>query len=147
MKVILLQDVSGQGKKGDLVSISDGYARNYLFPRKLAMEATTDALNTYKLKEKAKAEHIAHEIELARGAAEALKTCHVVIHAKAGSSGRLFGAVTSTEIAEALRAQFGVELDRRSLVMPEPIKQYGVYTLKAKLGHEVSAVLTVEVGE
>ncbi len=147
MKVILQQDVSGQGKKGELVNVSDGYARNYLFPRKLAVEATPDALNTYKLHEKAKADHLAHEKELARAAAEKLKTCNVKISAKAGAGGRLFGAVTSSEIADALKAQFGVEMDRRSLVIPEPIKHYGVYTLKAKLGHEVSATLTVEVGE
>ena len=147
MKVILQQDVSGQGKKGDLVSVSDGYARNYLFPRKLAVEATQGALNTYKLQEKAKADHLAREKELARAAAEKLKTCNVKISAKAGTGGRLFGAVTSAEIADALKKQFGVEMDRRSLIIPEPIKHYGVYTLKAKLGYEISATLTVEVGE
>lgn len=147
MKVILQQDVSGQGKKGALVSVSDGYARNYLFPRKLAVEATPGALNTYKLHEKAKADHLTREKDLARAAAEKLKTCNVKISAKAGTGGRLFGAVTSAEIADALREQFGVELDRRSLVIAEPIKHYGVYQLKAKLGYEVSATLTVEVGE
>ena len=147
MKIILQQDVPGQGKKGELVSVSDGYARNYLFPRKLAVEATPGALNTYNLNEKAKADHLAREKAKAQAAAEKLKTCNVKISAKAGSGGRLFGAVTSTDIAEALHAQFGVELDKRSLVIHEPIKHYGVYKLKAKLGHEVSAELSVEVGE
>lgn len=147
MKVILQQDVAGQGKKGALVSVSDGYARNYLFPRKLAVEATPDALNAYKIQERAKAEHLEHEKDLARQAAERLKTCNVKLSAKAGPGGRLFGAVTSAEIADALKEQFGVELDKRSLVVPEPIKHYGVYKLKAKLGHEISATLTVEVTE
>jgi len=146
MKIILQQDVPGQGKKGELVSVSDGYARNYLFPRKMAVEATPGALNTYKLNEKAKVDHQAREKGKSLAAAEKLKTCNVKISAKAGAGGRLFGAVTSTDIADALKSQFGVELDKRSLVITEPIKHYGVYKLKAKLGHEVSTELSVEVG-
>lgn len=147
MKVILQQDVPGQGKKGDLVTVSDGYARNFLFPRKLAAEATPGALNDYKLREKAKKEHAEREKEKARQAAEKLKTCTVKIHAKAGSQGRLFGAVTGQEIADALREQFGLEIDRHKLVLDEHIKQYGIYPVKVKLGHEISSVIQVEVGE
>ena len=145
MKVILQQDVSGQGKRGDLVSVSDGYARNYLMPRKLAVEATPDALNEYTQREKSKADRLAKEKEAAKAAAEKLKTCNVILEAKAGTGGRLFGAVTNAEIAAALKAQFGVEMDKKSLVMPEPIKNHGVYQLKCKLGYEVSALLKVEV--
>lgn len=145
MKVILQQDVSGQGKRGDLVSVSDGYARNYLMPRKLAVEATPEALNDYKQREKAKAERLVKDKQEALDAAERLKTCNVVVEAKSGAGGRLFGAVTTSEIAAALKAQFGVELDKKSLVLAEPIKQHGVYELKCRLGHEVSALLKVEV--
>ncbi|MCL2030944.1 MAG: 50S ribosomal protein L9 [Oscillospiraceae bacterium] len=145
MKVILQQDVSGQGKRGDLVNVSDGYARNYLMPRGLAVEATPDALNEYKQREKAKADRLVREKEAARAAAERLKTCNVVLAAKAGTGGRLFGAVTSAEIAAALKAQFGVEMDKKSLVLPEPIKHHGLYELKCKLGHEISALLRVEI--
>ncbi|MDR1736581.1 MAG: 50S ribosomal protein L9 [Oscillospiraceae bacterium] len=147
MKVILQQDVPGQGKRGELVTVSDGYARNYLMPRKLAIEATSGALNEYKQTEKAKADHLAGEIRRAQQAAERLKSCNVKVAAKAGAGGRLFGAVTSAEIASALKEQFGVELDKKSLVMPEPIKHHGLYELKCKLGHEVSAVLKVEVAQ
>ena len=145
MKVILQQDVSGQGKRGDLVNVSDGYARNYLFPRKLAVEATADALNEYTQREKAKADRLVKEKAAAQAAAERLKECNVILEAKSGTGGRLFGAVTNAEIAAALKAQFGVEMDKKSLVMPEPIKTHGVHELKCRLGHEISAVLRVEV--
>jgi large subunit ribosomal protein L9 len=145
MKVILLKDVANQGKNGELVSVSDGYARNYLFPRKLAMEATTDALNTYNLHESAKKEHLEHEKKMALEAAEKLKALNVIVTAKGGVGGRLFGAVTSAEIAKALKDQFKVDLDKKSLVLAEPIKHHGTYSLKCKLGYEVSATLTVEV--
>ena len=147
MKVILKQDVKGQGKKGDLVTISDGYARNYLFPRNLAMEATADALNTYNLQEKAKADKLAHDKKMAQEAAEKLKTCHVIVKGKGGTGGRLFGAITGAEIADALREQFHVTMDKKSLVVPEPIKHFGVFEIKCKLGFEVSATLKVEVVE
>lgn len=145
MKVILQQDVSGQGKRGDLVSVSDGYARNYLMPRKLAVEATPEALNEYKQREKNKSDRLAKEKQDALQAAERLKTCNVVVEAKSGAGGRLFGAVTTAEIAAALKEQFGVEMDKKSFVMPDPIKQHGTYELKCKLGYEVSAILKVEV--
>ena len=147
MKVILQQDVPGQGKKGELVSVSDGYARNYLFPRKLAAAASAGALRAYELEEKAKKDKAAHDRDKAKEAAERLKTCTVKIHAKAGSQGRLFGAVTGQEIADALKEQFGLEVDRHKLVLEEHIKTYGVHTVKVKLGHEVSTTIQVEVGE
>ena len=147
MKVILQQDVPNQGKKGQLVTVSDGYARNYLFPRKLASEATAGALKAYELEEKAKKDKLAHQKEKAKQAAERLKACTVRIHAKAGSQGRLFGAVTGQEIVAALKAQFGLEIDRHKLVLSEHIKTYGIHPVKVKLGHEVSTVIQVEVGE
>ena len=147
MKVILQQDVSGQGKKGELISVSDGYARNYLFPRKLASEASAGALRAYEQEEKAKKDKQAHLKEKAKEAAERLKTCTVKISAKAGSQGRLFGAVTGQEIVSALKEQFGLEVDKHSLVLEEQIKTYGVHPVKVKLGHEVSTTIQVEVGE
>ncbi len=146
MKVILLQDVSGQGKKGQLVTVSDGYARNFLLPRKLAHEATTDALNAYHLHEKAQKEHLEFEKKKAKEAALKLETCTVKVHAKAGSQGRLFGAVTGQEVAAALQEQFGITIDKHKLVM-DPIKQYGIHSVKVKLGHEIATAIQVEVTE
>ena len=129
MKVILNQDVKGQGKKGQLVEVSDGYARNFLLPRK-AKKAREAA-------EKAEAEAIA----------EQLKGCTVKIYAKSGSGGRLFGAVTSKEIAECLKAQYGLDVAKSKIVQEEPIKSFGTYDLKCKLGYEVAGNLHVVVAE
>jgi len=147
MKVVLKQDVRGQGRKGDLLEVSDGYARNYLFPRKLAEEATAGILTTIKIKDKAAADKSERERQEAIEAAERLKELTVVIKAKCGSSGRLFGAVTSQEIAEGLKAQHRITIDKRKIEMHEPIKQCGRHELKCKLGHEVAALLNVEVVE
>lgn len=147
MKVILQQDVKGQGKKGELKEVSDGYARNYLLPRKLAIIATADNLNTFKLQEKAKAAQLEKEKERAREIASQLKDMCVKISAKAGGSGKLFGAVTSKEIADALSAQYGIELEKNRILPAEPIKTYGTYEVKVKLGHEVSGMLKVQVAE
>lgn len=147
MKVILQQDVKGQGKKGELKEVSDGYARNFLFPKKLAVEATSDNINTMKLQEKAKQAQIAKEKAEAKENAEKLKDCTVKISAKAGSNGKLFGAVTSKEISDALAAQFGIEIEKNKIVQAEPIKTYGSFEVKVKLGHEISAVLKVMVVE
>ena len=147
MKVILNQDVKGQGKKGQLVEVSDGYARNYLLPRKLASEATADALNALKLKEKAKAAQMAKEKALAEENAKRLSGVVVQISARAGQGGRLFGAVTSQEIADALREQHGIELEKNKIVQAEPIKQFGSFEVKAKLGYEVSGTINVLVTE
>lgn len=147
MKVIFNEDVKGQGKKGELKEVSSGYARNYLFPRNLASEATADVLNTFKLKEKAKAAQIAKEKALAVEYAEKLSAVQVTIRAKAGANGKLFGAVTSQEISEALKAQFDMDIEKNKIVQAEPIKSYGSYTVKAKLGYEVSGNINLLVVE
>lgn len=147
MKVILQQDVKGQGKKGELKEVSDGYARNFLFPKKLAVEATADNINTMKLQEKAKQAQIAKEKAEAKENADKLKECTVKIAAKAGSNGKLFGAVTSKEISDALAAQYKIEIEKNKIVQAEPIKTYGSFEVKVKLGYEISATLKVMVVE
>ena len=147
MKVILQQDVKGQGKKGQMVEVAEGYARNFLLPRKLAVPATTDAVNTMRLREKAKKAEDARLKAEAEAVSEKLKSAHVKIPARAGANGKLFGAVTSKEVSEALKAQHGIELSGKKIVMDEPIKSYGSYQLKAKLGYEVSGVVYVMVVE
>ena len=147
MKVIFNVDVKGQGKKGELKEVSDGYARNYLLPRGLATEATADNLNAFKLKEKAKAAQIAKEKAQAQEYAEKLSGIQVTIRAKAGNTGKLFGAVTSQEISDALKAQFGLDIEKNKIVQAEPIKSYGSYTVKAKLGYEISGNISVLVVE
>ncbi|MCR4607650.1 MAG: 50S ribosomal protein L9 [Oscillospiraceae bacterium] len=147
MKVIFLQDVKGQGKKGDMKEVSDGYARNYLLPRNLATQATADNLNALKIKEKAAAAKAAKEKALAEENAKKLEGVQVIIRAKAGSSGKLFGAVTSAEIAEALKEQFGIDIEKNKIVQGDPIKTYGSYTVKAKLGYEVSGNVNLLVVE
>lgn len=147
MKVIFNVDVKGQGKKGEMKEVSDGYARNYLLPRKLASEATTDNINALKLKEKAKAAQIAREKALAEEYAGKLRAVTVTIRAKAGSSGKLFGAVTSQEISDALKMQHGIEIEKNRIVQSEPIKSFGSYEVKAKLGYEISGTINVLVIE
>ena len=147
MKVIFNQDVRGQGKKGELKEVSDGYARNFLLPRGLASEATVDNINTLKLKEKARQAQIAKEKAQAEENAKKLSGVQVIIRAKAGNSGKLFGAVTSQEIAEALKTQFGIEIEKNKIVQPDPIKTFGSFTVKAKLGHEISGTVNVLVVE
>ncbi len=147
MKVIFTADVKGQGKKGELKEVSTGYARNYLMPRGLAAEATADNLNAFKLKEKAKAAQIAKEKAQAEEYAKKLAGVQVTIRAKAGANGKLFGAVTSQEISDALREQFGMDVEKNKIVQPEPIKSYGSYTVKAKLGYEISGTVNVLVVE
>ena len=147
MKVILQQDVKGQGKKGQLVDVSDGYARNFLLPRKLAVLATADAMNTMKLQEKAKKVEEARLKAEAEAIAEKLKSAQVKISAKAGANGKLFGSITSKEIAENLLKQCGIELAKQKIVMDEPIKSFGAYQLKAKLGFEITGTVSVTVSE
>ncbi|MGI5936696.1 MAG: 50S ribosomal protein L9 [Oscillospiraceae bacterium] len=147
MKVILLQDVKGQGKKGEIKEVSDGYARNYLLPRKLAAEATPDKLNALKQQEKAKAAQAAREKAQAEETAKKLQSLVVIIPAKSGGSGRLFGSITSKEISEALLAQHEINIEKNKIVLSEPIKNYGTYEVKCKLGHEVSGVINVIVTE
>ena len=147
MKVIFNTDVRGQGKKGEMKEVSDGYARNYLLPRKLASEATADAVNAFKLREKAKAAQIARDRALAEENAKKLAGVVVQVQARAGQGGRLFGAVTSQEISDALREQHGIEIEKNRIVQPEPIKQFGSYEVKARLGSEVSGTINVLVTE
>ncbi|WP_295857359.1 50S ribosomal protein L9 [uncultured Oscillibacter sp.] len=147
MKVILMQDVKGQGKKGQLVEVSEGYARNFLLPRKLAEAATADAINTMNLKEKARRAEEARLKAEAQATAEKLKECMVKIPAKAGNGGRLFGAVTTKEISDGLMKQFGLNIPKQKLVLDEPIKAFGGYQVKAKLGFEVTGTVSVTVCE
>ena len=147
MKVILQQDVKGQGKKGQLVEVAEGYARNFLLPRKLAVTATADAMNTMRLQEKAKRAEEARQRAEALEIVEKLKNSPVKIAARAGANGKLFGAVTSKEVSDALQAQDGIELGKQKIVMDEPIKAYGSYQLKAKLGFEISGTVYVMVVE
>ena len=147
MKVILLQDVKGQGKKGQLIEASDGYARNFLLPRKLAVEATADAMNTKKMNDKATQERIAREKEEALAISKRLREMTVVVKAKGGGAGRLFGSVTSQEIADALAKSAGIKLDKRKIVIADTIKSVGTYTVTCKLGYEINAPLTVKIEE
>ena len=147
MKVILQQDVRGQGKKGEMIEVSEGYGRNFLLPRKLAVPATADAINTMNLKEKARKAEEARQKAEAEATAEKLKECMVKLTAKAGNGGRLFGAVTTKEISDGLRQQFGIDIPKQKLVLDEPIKAYGSYQVKAKLGFEVSGTVYVTVCE
>jgi len=146
MKVILQQDVKEQGKKGQVVEVSDGYARNYLFPRKLAIEATPDALNKQKTQEAAKRHREEVEKAEAKKAAEELKKLTVTVPAKTGGAGRLFGSVTSAEIAEALEKQYGYKIEKNKIIS-DPIKNTGRYEVKVKLGHEISSTFAVLVTE
>ena len=147
MKVILLQDVKGQGKKGQLIDVSDGYARNFLLPRKLAQEATADNINTMKMNDKAAQEKRQEEREAALALSKVLKEMTLVVTAKGGGAGRLFGSVTNAEISDALAKQHKIQLDKRKIVLKDPIKNVGTYTVTCKLGYEVNADLRVEIKE
>ena len=147
MKVILLQDVKGKGKKGTMIEVSDGYARNFMLPRKLAIEATADAINTMKMNDKATAERIAREKAEALDVSKKLRAMTLVVKAKGGGAGRLFGSVTNQEIADALEKNGGIKLDKRKIVIADPIKAVGTYTVTCKLGYEINAPLTVKIEE
>ena len=147
MKVILIEDVKSLGKKGQLVEVNDGYARNFLLPRKLAVPATPEALNTMRQQEKARLAQEAAERAAALELAEKLKGCMVKIPAKAGNGGKLFGSVTSKEVSEALKAQFGFDIAKTKIVLADPIKSFGAYQLKCKLGYEISGTINVTVTE
>ncbi len=147
MKVILLADVKGQGKKNDVIEVSDGYGKNFLIPRKLAKLADAQSLNDVKVKEAARVYRIETEKKEAQALAEKLKTLTVKVIATGGTDGRLYGSVTSKDIAEALKAQHGIELDKKKLVLSDPIKTFGRYAVEAKLYTEVVGKLSVEVCE
>ena len=147
MKVILLQDVKGKGKKGQMIEVSDGYARNFMLPRKVAIEATADSINTMRMNDKATQERIAREKAEALALAQKLRDMTLVVTAKGGGAGRLFGSVTNQEIADALKAKMGVTIDKRKIVISDPIKNVGTYTVTCKLGYEITAPLTVKIEE
>ena len=147
MKVILTQDVRGKGKKGQMIEAAEGYARNYLIPRGVAVPATADAVNTMKMRDKAKAKADAEAKAAAQAIAEQLKGIQVKIPCKGGEGGKLFGSVTTKEISAALKEQFGLELDSKKLVLPDAIKSFGSYQVKAKLGFEISGLVNVLVCE
>ena len=147
MKVILQQDAKGQGKRGQMVNVSDGYARNFLFPKGLATPATPDNVNKMVMQDKAKKAQMAAEKAEAEAVSEKLKSIVVKIPARAGSGGRLFGAVTTKEVSDALMAQHGINISKSKLVQDEPIKSFGAYQLKAKLGYEISGLVNVVVTE
>ena len=147
MKVILLQDVKGQGKKGQLIDVSDGYARNFLLPKKLAQEATADNVNTMKMNDKALQEKRQKEREAALALSKVLKEMTLTVMAKGGGAGRLFGSVTNAEIADALEKQHKIQLDKRKIVLKDAIKSVGTYTVTCKLGYEINAELRVEIKE
>ena len=147
MKVILLQDVKTKGKKGQMIEVSDGYARNFMLPRKLAIEATADAVNTMRMNDKATQERIAREKAEAMEVSRKLRELTITVTAKGGGTGRLFGSITNQEIAEALKASAGITLDKRKIVISDPIKNVGTYTVTCKLGYEITAPLTVKIEE
>ena len=144
MKVILQQDVKGQGKKGQLVDVSDGYARNFLLPKKLAIPADSQAINVIKNKEASQAHNVEVEKAAAKEIAAKLESCVVKIEAGAGSDDRLYGAVTSKDVVEALKAQHGIALDKRKVTM-DPIKTLGKYTPAVKLYADISGTIHVHV--
>lgn len=147
MKIILTQDIKGKGKKGQMIEAAEGYARNFLLPKGLAVLATPDAVNTMNLRDKAKAKADAEAKAAALEIAEKLKSCQVKIAAKGGDGGKLFGAVTGKEISGALKAQHDMDVDPKKLVLAEPIKSFGSYEVKAKLGFEISGTVYVLVVE
>jgi large subunit ribosomal protein L9 len=147
MKVILQQDVRDQGKKGQMIEVSDGYARNFLLPRKLAVEATADNINAMKIKEKARLKKLEDDKAVARAAAKALESIVVKVSAKSGVGGRLFGAVTTKEISDALMAQHKISVEKNKIVLDEHIKTYGSYEIKCKLGFEITGTINLIVTE
>lgn len=147
MKVILQQDIRGKGKRGQMIEVSDGYARNYMLPRKMAIEATPDNVNTMRMTDRANAEKRQREREEAFALSNRLKDMTVVVKAKGGGTGRLFGSVTTQEIADALKQTYDITLDKRKIVLDEQIKTVGLYTVRCKLGYEITADLKIKIEE
>ena len=147
MKVILQQDVKGHGKKGQMVDVSDGYARNFLLPRKLAVEASAENITPMKMPDKARRAREAEERQAAMDLSNRLKECPVKIVAKAGQGGRLFGSVTTKEISEGLKQQYNIDINKSKLVLADPIKAFGGYEVKCKLGYEITGTVRVMVEE
>ena len=147
MKVIFQQDVRGQGKKGEMKEVSEGYARNFLIPKGLAVEANKDNMNALAIKEKAKRAQEARERAEATENANRLKDVMVTIRAKAGANGRLFGSVTSQEIVDALKEQHGIVIEKNKLVQADPIKNFGSYSVKCKFGYGIDGTVNLQVIE
>ena len=147
MKVIFLVDVKGKGKKGEMKDVSDGYARNFLLPKKMAVEATADHVNTMRMQEKARARQMAEEKAAAEELAEQLGSIVVKISAKAGAGGKLFGSITSKEISDELQKQYGILIEKNKIVQENPIKGYGSFAIKCKLGYEIVGTINVLVVE
>ena len=147
MKVILQQDIKGKGKRGQMIEVSDGYARNYMLPRKLAVEATADNVNTMRMTDKANQERRQKEREEAFAFSNRMKDMVVVVRAKGGGAGRLFGSITTQEIADAIKAQEGIDIDKRKIFLDGQIKTVGDYKVKVKLGYEITAELKLRVEE
>lgn len=146
MKVILTADVKGKGKKGELCNVSDGYARNFLFPKNLAVEADSAAMSELKSREAAAAHHKQEEIDAAKATAAKLQGKGITVKAKAGSNGRLFGSVTSKEIAEQIKSELGITVDRKKMSVAD-IKNFGQYKAEIKLYTGITAEVTVNVTE
>ena len=147
MKVILLQDVKGKGKKGQMIEVSDGYARNYMLPRKIAVEATPDNINTMRMNDKALLERQTKERAEAVRIMNEMKEVTLTLRVKGGGAGRLFGSVTTQEISEALKEQMNIDVDKRKIVLDEAIKNVGTYTVKCKLGYEITGELKLKIEE
>ena len=147
MKVILLADVKGQGKKNDVIEVSDGYGKNFLIPRKLAKAADAQSLNDVKVKEAARVYRIETEKKEAQALAEKLKSIQVKIAASSGGDGRLYGSITSKDIVEKLKSDTGIDIDKRKVIMGDPIKAYGKYEVEVKLYTEVTGKINVLVCE
>lgn len=147
MKVILLQDEKKLGKKGDAVEVSEGYARNYILPKKIGVEATPKNLNDLKLKKQNEEKKAKELLDSAKALAEELQGKQIVVKIKAGEGGRTFGSVSSKEIAVELKNQHGLEIDKKKIVLPENLKNFGVYEVSLKLHPQVTAVLSVKVVE
>lgn len=147
MKVILLEDVKNVGKKGQLVNASDGYAKNFLFPKKLAVEATKSNINDLELKKKAEEKRKQQELEEAKELAKQMEAKEVIVSVKTGENGKTFGSVTNKEIAEALEKQTGLKVDKKKIVLEEPIKMVGSRTVIVKIHPQVNAEINVKIME
>lgn len=147
MKIILLQDEKKLGKKGDIIEVSEGYARNFVLPKKIGVEATPKNLNDLKLQKSNEAKVAQEQLDQAKALAELLATKEVIVGIKAGENGRTFGSVSTKEIGQALKTQTGIEVDKKKLVLPEAIKTFGVYEVPVKLHPKVTGTIKVKVQE
>lgn len=147
MKVILLEDVKGLGKKGDLVNAKDGYVRNFLFPKNLVIEATEGNLKVLKDKKKSEENKKKAEYEKALKLKETIEKVDIEIKRKAGEGGKLFGSITSKDIAEVLKSKYNIDLDKRKIVLQDNIKSIGVTTVEVKIHQDVSAIIKIKVEE